>query len=135
MSWLSLLFDKHFSNYLHYLQSIAILCFQFVKFPWKKYNMLEADENGRMLFLHNEFLSYIFKCKWNRETRHFPTKMSTFVNSITRSTWCNAKLNIMMKPWKNWVVNILDCHANFHRFGSSRKQKQQVAGSLWKQKP
>ena len=53
-----------------YLQNIAILCFQCVKFPWQKYNMLEADENGRMLFLHNEFLLYIFKCKWNRETRH-----------------------------------------------------------------
>ena len=32
--------------------------------------MLRADEDGRMLFLHNEFLLYIFKCKWNRETRH-----------------------------------------------------------------
>ena len=29
----------------------------------KKYNMLEADENGGVLFLNNEFLLYIFKCK------------------------------------------------------------------------
>ena len=44
--------------------------------------MLEADENGRMLFLHNEFLLYIFKYKWKREIRHLLTKISTFVNSI-----------------------------------------------------
>ena len=62
----------------------------------KKY-ILEADQNSRMLFLHNEILLYIFKCKWNRENRHFLTKISTFVNSITRSTCCNAKLNIIKK--------------------------------------
>ena len=48
--------------------------------------MLEADENGRMLFLHNEFLLYIFKCKWNRGTRHLLTKISIFVNSVTTLT-------------------------------------------------
>ena len=67
------------------------------KISLKKYNMLEADENGRTLFLRNEFLLYIFKCKWNIETRHLLTKMYTFVNSITRGTCCNARLNIMMK--------------------------------------
>ena len=59
--------------------------------------MLEADENGRMLFLHQEFLLCIFKCKWNRETRYLLTKTSTFLNSITRSICCNEKLNIMIK--------------------------------------
>ena len=39
----------------------------------KKY-VLEADENSRMLFLHNEFLLYIFKCKWNRENQAFADK-------------------------------------------------------------
>ena len=34
----------------------------------RKYNMLGTDEDGRMFFLHNELLVYIFKCKWNRET-------------------------------------------------------------------
>ena len=90
----------------------------------KKY-MLEADQNGRMLFLHNEFLLYIFKCKWNTETRHLLTKISTFLNSITRSTCCSARLNIMMKRWKYRMANILHCRAIFHRFGSSRMQKQQ----------
>ena len=41
--------------------------------------MVRADENGRMLFLHNEFLLYIFKCKWNREMGNLLTKMSNFV--------------------------------------------------------
>ena len=34
----------------------------------------EADENGRMLFLHIEFLLHIFKCKWNRENQAFADK-------------------------------------------------------------
>ena len=29
--------------------------------------MLETDENGRMLFVHNEFLLYIFKCQMQME--------------------------------------------------------------------
>ena len=29
--------------------------------------MLRADEDGQMLFLHNEFLLYIFKCKWKEK--------------------------------------------------------------------
>ena len=36
--------------------------------------MLGADEDGRMLFLHNELFVYIFKCKWNRETEQFLDK-------------------------------------------------------------
>ena len=41
--------------------------------------MLRADEDGRMLFLHNEFLLYIFKCKWNREIGQMWTKIFNFV--------------------------------------------------------
>ena len=41
--------------------------------------MLRADEDGRMLFLHNEFLLYIFKCKWNREIGQMWTKISNLV--------------------------------------------------------
>ena len=48
-----------------------------------KKSVLEADENSRMLFLHNEFLLYIFKCKWGRENRHLLTKISTFANDET----------------------------------------------------
>ena len=39
-----------------YIQNIVIFCFQFVEFPWEKYNMLGLDEDGRMLFLCNELL-------------------------------------------------------------------------------
>ena len=56
--------------------------------------MLEAVKDGQMLFLHDEFLLYIFKCKWNRETWHLLTEI---FNSMTRSTCFNARLNIMMK--------------------------------------
>ena len=125
MSWCYCFLANTFLITFKYLQNIAILCFHFVKLPWKKY-MLEADENGRMLFLHNEFLLYIFKCKWNRGTRHLLTKISIFVNSVTRTTCCNARLNIMMKRWKYRMANILNCRAIFHRFWSSRKQKQQL---------
>ena len=53
-----------------------MLCFQFGKFYREKYSMPRADEDGRMLFLLNEFLLYIFKWKWkwNRETGHFVAK-------------------------------------------------------------
>ena len=90
----------------------------------KKY-MLEADQNGRMLFLRNEFLLCIFKCKWNRVTRHLLAKISTVVNSITRSTCCNARLNTMAKRQKHRMINILICRAICHRFESSRMQKRQ----------
>ena len=36
--------------------------------------MLEADENDRMLFLHNKFWLCIFKCKLNRENQAFADK-------------------------------------------------------------
>ena len=65
----------------------------FVKFPWEKYNMLRADEDGRMLFLHNEFLLYIFKCKWNRETGQMWIKTSNFVqfNNKKHLLQCKCK--------------------------------------------
>ena len=60
-----LIFDKHFQITFKYLQNIVILCFQFMKF-------LRADEDGRMQFVHNELLLYIFK--WNREIAQFLDK-------------------------------------------------------------
>ena len=39
--------------------------------------MLKADEDGRIPSLHNKFLLYIFKCKWNREIGHLLTKNSS----------------------------------------------------------
>ena len=63
--------QKNFQITFKCLQNIVILCFQFMKFSWQKYNVLGADEDDRMLFLHNKLLLYIFKCKWNRETGQF----------------------------------------------------------------
>ena len=78
-----------------YLQNIVILCFQFVKFTWEKYHMLRTDEDDRMLSLHNEFLSYIFECKWNREIGNLLTEISNFVqfNNKKHLLQCNVKYN------------------------------------------
>ena len=77
-----------------YLQNIIILCFEFVKFPWEKYNILRAEEVGQMLFLHNEFLLYI--CINEMEKLDICCqKFLTLFNSITKSTCYN--LSIMIK--------------------------------------
>ena len=57
--------------------------------------MLRADDDGRMVFLHNEFLLYFFKCKWNSETRHLLTKISNFVqfNNKKHLLQCKVKYN------------------------------------------
>ena len=57
--------------------------------------MLLAHEDGRMLFLRKEFLLYIFKCKWNRETGHLLTKISNFVqfNNKKHLLQCKVKYN------------------------------------------
>ena len=57
--------------------------------------MLRTDENGRMLFLHNEFLLSIFKSKWNREIGHFLTKTPNFVqfNNKKHLLQCKVKNN------------------------------------------
>ena len=65
-----------FKIYEHYT-------FQFLKFPWEKYNPLGAEEDDQMFFLHNDFLLYIFKCKCYGETGLY--RLSSF-NLITRST-------------------------------------------------
>lgn len=51
-----------------YLENLVLLCFHFLKFLLDQYNILAADEDGRMLFLQTELFLYIFKCNWNRET-------------------------------------------------------------------
>ena len=109
-----------------YLQNIVMLCFQFVKFPWEKYHMLSADEDGRMpmFSLLNEFLLYIFSNgNWIEKLVICWQEILTSFNSITRSTCCSVRLNIMMKRYKYWMANILNCHVIFYKFGSSRKQK------------
>ena len=99
MSWLLLLFDKHFSNNFQISSKCRNTALSFSKISlkniicWKQMKIVKCS-----FFIKNFY--YIFsnvKCTWNRETRHLLTKISTFVNSITRSTCCNARLNIMMK--------------------------------------
>ena len=70
-NWLLLLFD----NIVKYSNTMLSIC----KFSLRKINLLRADEDGRMLFLHNQFLLYVFKCKWNRETGQIWTRISNFV--------------------------------------------------------
>ena len=70
MSWLLVLFDKHFSNNLQISSKYGNTMLSFCEISLKKYNMLEADENGRMLFLHYKFLLYIFKCQMQMEQRN-----------------------------------------------------------------
>ena len=57
--------------------------------------MLKVDEDGRMLFLHIEYLLYIFRCKWNRETGLWLKKSSNFVqfNKKKRLLQCKVKYN------------------------------------------
>ena len=77
-----------------------MLCFQFAKFPWEKYHMLRTDEDGQMQMfsLHNEFLLYIFSnAKAIEKSDVYWQKFLNSFNSITRSTCCNVRLNIMMK--------------------------------------
>ena len=95
MSWLLLLFDKHFTNYLQISSKYSNTMLSICKTSLKKY-VLEADENGRMFFITN--FRYIFSnANGIEKTKHLQAKISTFVNSIKRSTCCNARLNIMMK--------------------------------------
>ena len=57
--------------------------------------MLRADEDDRMLFLHNEFLLYFFKYKWNKKIGQMWTKISNFVqfNSTKHLLQCKFKYN------------------------------------------
>ena len=51
--------------------------------------MLRAHEVSQMLFLHNEFLLHIFKCKWNRENEHLLIKISNKKHLLQ----CNIEYN------------------------------------------
>ena len=75
--------------------------------------MLRANEDGRMLFIHNEFLLYNVKCKWNRATGQIWTKFLTLFNTIARSTCCNVSINIMKTQQKYRIANILNSRTFF----------------------
>ena len=70
MSWLLLLFNKYFSNNLQISSKYRNNMLSFCKISLKKHNMLKTDENTRMLFLHNEFLLYVFKLQMQIEQRN-----------------------------------------------------------------
>ena len=89
--------------------------------------MLRADEDGRMLFLHNEFLLYIFKCKWNTENRQIWTKISNFVqsNSKKRLVKCKFKCNDnTIKILQIWQQQKAEAEA----FESRRLKLQNIDG-------
>ena len=94
------------------LQNIIILYFLFVKFPWEKYHMPRADEDGWMWMfsLHNEFLLYIFSNANGIEKSDICwQKFLTLFNAVMRSTCCSVRLNTMMKQKKYGMANILSC--------------------------
>ena len=62
--------------------------------------MLRADEDGRMVFLHNKFLLYIFKCKWNRGTGHLLTKISSFFQFNNKKHLSQSKVKYNDKTIK-----------------------------------
>ena len=77
------------------------------------------------LSLHDEFLLYIFSNPNGIEKSDICwQKFLILFNSLTRSTCCNLRLDIMMKRWKYRMTNILNCHVIYYKFRSSRKQKQ-----------
>ena len=49
------------------------------------------------------------KSEWNRETENLLTKIS------------NVRLNVMLKPCKYRIANILNCHIIFYKFECSGK--------------
>ena len=65
---------KIFQITFKYLQNMVMLCSQFIKFPWKKYHMLRADEDGQMLFLHDEFFIMYFQMQMGWRKRTFVDK-------------------------------------------------------------
>ena len=53
-----------------------------------------------MLFLYNEFLIYIFKCNWNRETGYSSKKISNFVQFKNKKHLLQFKVNCNDKTIK-----------------------------------
>ena len=81
---------------LKYLPNIVILCFQFVKFPWEKY-MLRVDEDGRMLCLSWQRMFIFSNTNVIEKSDICWQKFLTSFNSITKSTCCSVRLNMMKR--------------------------------------
>ena len=100
-----------------YFQNIIRLCFHFVKFRWEKYNMLGADEDGRICSFFITNCWYTFSNANGIEKLHnFCTKIFNFVQFNHKNHCCNVSLYIMMKPWKYSMANILNCCTIFFFF-------------------
>ena len=61
----------------------------------RKNNMVRADEDSLTVFFHKRFLSYIFKCKWNRKIGQFLANISNFlqINNKKHLLQCKVKYN------------------------------------------
>ena len=94
-----------------------------MKYPWEKYNMLGADEDCWMLFLHNELLEYISNASRIEKPHKFWTKISNFVQFNHKNHSRNLSLNIMMKRWKHSMASILNYRAFFFFFFFSILEK------------
>ena len=64
-----------------------------------------------MLFLHNKFLLYIFKCKWKAKPDEHGQKFLILFNTLARSTCCNVSLDIMITRQKYRMANVLNPRA------------------------
>ena len=120
---------NNFQINFKYLQNIAILCFQFVKFPWKNITCQKPIKMVECSFFINNFC-YIFS---NANGIEKPgicwRKILTLFNSIKRRTFCNVKLNIMMKRWKCRMANILNGCAIFSTIWKQQEAKAEAFGS------
>ena len=67
----------------------------------KKY-VLKADENGQMLFLHNDFLLYIFNCKWNMENQAITDKNVYLYQFSKKKRLLQCKLKYNNQTIKKW---------------------------------
>ena len=88
--------------------------------------MLRADEDGQMLFLHNEFCNIFPSVNRTEKPAICSQKFLTSFNSITRSNCCNVRLN-MIKRQKYRMANILNCLEFFLQI--LKQQKAEGFGS------
>ena len=102
-----------------YLQNTIIFCFQFVKFPWEKYNMLRPDINGKCSFFVTNCCYAFSNANGIEKADSFLIKISNFVQFNDKNHCCNVRLDIMMKHWKDRMINISNCCEIFYKFGSS----------------
>ena len=93
-------------------QNIVILCFQFVKFPCAKY-ILKAEMK---VVEFSFFITNVCLCTCINGIKKPDISWQKFLisfNSVTRSTFCSFRLNIIIKQWKYRIANILNWEGIF----------------------